>query len=121
MRASRLLSILILLQLRQRLTADALAVEFGVSVRTIYRDIDELSAAGIPCGMVRDIGQALSLPALDERALRIALNIPGLPVREDVAVLGPGFISSQAGRPELTAPPTLGQHTEQIRAWLAKD
>ena len=48
MRASRLLSILILLQLRVRLTAEALAEEFEVSVRTIYRDIDSLSAAGIP-------------------------------------------------------------------------
>ncbi|VAW05001.1 Transcriptional regulator, DeoR family [hydrothermal vent metagenome] len=48
MRASRLLSILILLQLRGRLTAEYLAEEFEVSVRTIYRDIDALSAAGIP-------------------------------------------------------------------------
>src|SRR5437868_11593468 len=48
MRASRLLSILILLQLRVRLTAEQLGEEFEVSVRTIYRDIDALSAAGIP-------------------------------------------------------------------------
>ena len=79
-----------------------------------------LSAAGIPCGMVRDISQAMSLPALDERALRIALKVPGLPGREDVAVLGPGFVSSQAGRTELAAPPTLGQHSEEIRAWLRR-
>jgi predicted DNA-binding transcriptional regulator YafY len=48
MRASRLLSILMLLQTRGRLTAQSLAEEFEVSVRTIYRDIDELSAAEVP-------------------------------------------------------------------------
>jgi predicted DNA-binding transcriptional regulator YafY len=48
MRASRLLSILLLLQTRGRMTAGTLAAEFEVSVRTIYRDIDQLSAAGAP-------------------------------------------------------------------------
>lgn len=48
MRADRLISIMLLLQARGRLTARQLAAELGVSERTIYRDIIALSAAGIP-------------------------------------------------------------------------
>jgi len=55
MRASRLLSILLSLQARGRLTAAEMAEELEVSERTIYRDIDQLSAAGIP--VVADRGR----------------------------------------------------------------
>lgn len=48
MRADRLLSIVLLLQNHGKLTSKELARQLEVSERTIMRDMDALSAAGIP-------------------------------------------------------------------------
>src|SRR5262245_47693068 len=78
MRADRLLSIMMLLQNRGKTTAQTLAREMGVSRRTILRDIDALSFAGIPIyaegghggGIALDENYRLSLTGLKEAEVR---------------------------------------------------
>jgi predicted DNA-binding transcriptional regulator YafY len=61
MRATRLVSLLLLLQLRGQQTAGELADHFGVSVRTIHRDVEALGAAGVPVEAVRGPAGGYSL------------------------------------------------------------
>ncbi len=61
MKLDRLLEITILLMNRENVTAGELAERFGVSVRTVYRDVETLSLAGIPVAMSRGRGGGISL------------------------------------------------------------
>jgi len=61
MRADRLVSILLLLQVQRRITAGELAKRLEVSERTIHRDMDALSGAGVPVFAERGNGGGWSL------------------------------------------------------------
>jgi len=86
MRADRLLSLMMLLQARGRMTAQELAAELEVSERTIYRDINALSASGVPvyaesgpgggCALLDSYRTNLTGLNADEARALFMLNIP---------------------------------------------
>jgi len=81
MRADRLLSAVLLLQAHGRMTGRELAKRLEVSMRTLHRDMDALSAAGVPIYALRgarggwqlDEGWRTQVPGLDEAELRALL------------------------------------------------
>ncbi|MFL6579026.1 MAG: CaiB/BaiF CoA transferase family protein [Povalibacter sp.] len=77
-----------------------------------------LSAAGLPCGMVRDVAEAVALPALDERQVKLKLEIPGLALRSDVSIVNAGFLMSEDGPGVNGPPPTHGEHTQEVLTQL---
>ena len=119
MKASRLLSILMLLQSKGRLSAPALGRALEVSPRTILRDIDQLSAAGVPVwgeagrsggfqlregwstsltGLTEPESQALLLAGLPAAATDLGLGAPAASARLKLLAALPAEWRSQAER-----------------------
>ena len=108
MRADRLVSLALLLQARGRMSAHALAGELEVSVRTIYRDISALNAAGVPvmaepgpgggCRLIEGYRFPLRGLSADEAEALLLLGVTGV-----VAELGLADALAAAQRKVSTA------------------
>ena len=121
MRADRLISLLMLLQTKGLMTAQELAERLEVSTRTIYRDLDALSAAGVPvyaergpqggCMLLESYRTNLTGLKEDEVRALFMFTVPGL-----LADLGADK-ASKAAMLKLTAalPIPFQQDVEQLR------
>lgn len=75
----------------------------------------DMSAAGIPCGMVRRVDEAAALARPDALT---AFTVPGVDLGGPVAMPGVGFRLTPGGQ-AVQSPPRLDEHRAEILEWIA--
>ncbi len=77
--------------------------------------LERLRAAGIPCGAVRSVGQVLEDPQVQARQMVTTVEHPGIGPMRTTGI--PVKLSATPGE-IVSAPPLLGEHTDQVLATL---
>ncbi len=120
-RADRLFQIVQFLRGRRLSTAAFLAGRLGVSLRTVYRDVRDLSLSGVPIEGEAGVGYRLRALAVTAPA-RLA-SLPGVPTTAEAGLLGIeaivwNGIFVPAGTPQ---PVIQVLHRELVRAYNAAE
>lgn len=127
MRADRLLSILLLLQLRGKVTTGELAERLEVSERTILRDMEALSAAGVPVyaergaagGWLLAEGYRTTLTGMNKEEAQTLLLAHAEGVLKDLGMSG--ALESALLKLQASLPPGFRRDAEDVRRRIHVD